>query len=295
MTNGSLENGRRGRGRPARVSVVLPVRNGLPYLADAVNSILTQTYADLELVVSNNHSTDGTGRLLESITDPRLQVVRPPRPLSLADSHRFAIEQAHGELLWIMAADDAAEPDKIAKQVAALDADPTLVLVGCWCTMIDRNGRTIGVIRPPSSPEAIQREIVRRNPFIAPALLLRRAAYDAVGGIHEELGPAFDYDRSLRMLRIGRGANLPEPLLQYRFHAGMHSLQNAQSLRRSAVRARWRALRQGRRPIADYRLLLRPAAAAMLPTQLLRVITVPYIRFFKGRDRLRAGVHHVRR
>lgn len=294
MTSRSFQNGL-GVGRQARVSVVLPVRNGLPYLADAVSSILTQTYADLELVVSDNNSTDGTDRLLASLADPRLRVVRPPRPLSVADSHRFAIEQTSGELVGMMGADDIAEPDKIAKQVAILDADPTLVLVGCWCMMIDRNGRTIGMIRPPSSPEGIQREIIRRNPFIAPALLLRRAAYDAVGGIDEELGPAFDYDLSLRMLRVGRGANLPEQLLRYRFHAGMHSLQNAQALRRAALRARWRALRQGRRPIADYRWLLRPAAGAMLPTRLLRMITVPYIRIFNSRDRLRAGAHHVRR
>ena len=79
-----------------KVSVVLPVRNGVPYLRKAVQSVLAQTFADLELVVLENWSSDGTAEILAGFDDPRLRVVPAERPLSIIENWARAAEQTRG-------------------------------------------------------------------------------------------------------------------------------------------------------------------------------------------------------
>lgn len=269
-----------------RVSVVLPVRNGVPYLREAIASILAQTFSDFELVVSDNHSVDGTDALLSSFTDhQRLRLVRPPEPLSMSASHRFVIEQTTSEFVALMHADDVAEPHRLARQVAAMDSDPALVVVGSWAEVINPGGKHIGVVHHPVTPQQIAWEIRRRNVFVFPSVLIRRAAYDQVGGIRDDCGVGFDYDLFLHMLREGRGANIPEHLLRYRFHPEMDSLRSVKALRWGTMRARRQALRRDRQPAWNYLWLAPSLAAAILPAWLLRALAVPRIRVFHGRTR----------
>ena len=92
------------------------------------------------------------------------------------------------------AADDVAQPRRLAAELAALDADPALVLVGCWCETIDDDGASIGALHYPAAPARVRREALRANPVVLPSMMFRREAYDAVGGFRLDFGYAFDYD-----------------------------------------------------------------------------------------------------
>jgi glycosyltransferase involved in cell wall biosynthesis len=265
----------------SRVSVALPVRNGAPHLREAIRSILDQTHADLELVVSDNHSTDGTAEIVGSFDDPRVRLVRPPAPLSMALSHSFAVERTQTEYVAIMGADDVASPQRLARQVARLERGPDLVLVGCWCAMLDAGGRRVGALRYPSHPEDVARTAISANPVVLPTMLLRRQGYEAAGGFRDDSGYAFDYDLVLRLLRIGQVANVPEELVSYRY-AGT-SISAARAMQRDGLRVRWRALRRDGYPLSRYIWLAKPLAALALPAPLLRAIVIPYMRFFHGR------------
>jgi glycosyltransferase involved in cell wall biosynthesis len=265
------------------VSVALPVRNGGAHLHEAIGSILRQTHADLELVVSDNHSTDETVEVARSFDDPRLRLVRPSAPLSMAVSHRFAVEQTRGRYVAIMGADDIAAPRRLARQLDALERDEGLVLVGCWCAMVDRAGRRVGALRYPARSEDIARSAIAANPVVLPTMLLRREAYEGAGGFREDCGYAFDYDLVLRLVRLGRVANVPEELLSYRY-AGT-SISAARAMQRDGLRARWRALRRDRYPLRRYVWLAKPLAALALPPPLLRAIVIPYMRLMHGRAR----------
>jgi glycosyltransferase involved in cell wall biosynthesis len=125
-----------------RLSVGLPVYNSAAYVAESIDAILGQTFEDFELVISDNASTDDTGEICRRYVkeDPRIRYFRQPRNLGLAPNHNFCVEQAEGELFKWAAGDDLYARDLLEKCVAALDADPRVVLAHSWTAMIDSDG-----------------------------------------------------------------------------------------------------------------------------------------------------------
>jgi len=268
-----------------RLSVVLPVRDGMPFLRETVDSLLAQTYRDLEIVVSDDFSTDGTPAYLAGLRDPRLRVIRPPAPVGLVEAHRFAVAATATELVGIIGQDDIAEPERFARQVALLDRDPSLALVGCWCAMIDGRGARVGAIRYAVTPAEIRARIVRSTQVPLPAMVFRRAAYDAVGGFTDACDYAFDYDLVERFARRAAVANVPEELVRVRYNPIGASITGTRRVQRGALRVRWRALRAGGHPSSDYVWLLKPLVGLLLPAGAMRRIIVPYMRWAHGRRR----------
>jgi glycosyltransferase involved in cell wall biosynthesis len=93
-----------------KYSVIIPTRNGVSYILHAIDSVLSQNYPDIELIVSDNHSSDGTSGLLAALSDPRLRIVRPPEPLSMVRHFEFALAQAAGEWITVIGDDDGLQP-----------------------------------------------------------------------------------------------------------------------------------------------------------------------------------------
>ena len=268
-----------------RVSVALPARNGMPYLREAVASILAQTFDDLELLVVDNASTDGTAEFLATVADPRVRTARAPDGLGLVGVHALAVASTSTELVALMGQDDIAEPTRLERQVALLDAEPAVGLVGSWCSMIDVAGRRIGALHYAVTPDDIHRRIVRNTQVPVPSMLFRRSVYDAAGGFTAECDYAFDYDLVARLARRGAVANVPEELVRVRYNPAGASAVSARRVQRGALRVRWRTLRAGGYPLAEYVWLLKPLAALALPPWILRRIIVPYMRRAHGRAR----------
>ena len=127
-----------------RVTVLMTVYNGAAYVRSAVDSVLAQTYADFELLVIDDASTDGSGDVVRAVGDARIRVVPNAANLGLTTSLNTGLALARGELVARHDADDLSRPERLATQVALLDTRPEVSLVGSWYQKIDPAGESLG-------------------------------------------------------------------------------------------------------------------------------------------------------
>lgn len=206
-------------GRPAapsaipRVSVVMPVHNGMPYVEETVASILAQTMTDFEFVIGDNGSTDGTAEALErwARSDSRIRLLRRESKSGLAGGGNWVVAESRAPLVAIAHADDLSHPDRLRRQADLMDAEPDLDLAGTLWNGIDRDGRQV---RP-----ADRWRLVRETPF-APfshsSAMFRRAAFDRAGGYRAEAEYWEDLDLYYRIAAFGRVGVIPETLATVR-------------------------------------------------------------------------------
>ncbi|MBK9738903.1 MAG: glycosyltransferase [Actinobacteria bacterium] len=125
------------------VSVVVPVFNGLPHLRDLTESLLAQTYPDLEIVFSEGGSSDESPSFLASLTDPRVRVITAPPGTGAAGNWTAVSEAATGDLVKLVCQDDLLEPDAIAKQVSDLARYPQAAMAVAQRDVVDANGNLL--------------------------------------------------------------------------------------------------------------------------------------------------------
>lgn len=198
-----------------RVSVLLPVHDGASTIAEAVASILEQTYDDLELLVIDDASTDATPEILAGIEDPRVRVHRNPVNLHRSRSLNEALDRARGEYVARMDADDVSRPGRLAAQVAYLDAHPDVGICGTW---IRTFGHTEGAIwRLPTDPDEIKARLLFRSVLAHPTVLMRAAALRAAGlRYREDQRWSEDWELWQRAADHFPLGNVPEVHLDYR-------------------------------------------------------------------------------
>jgi glycosyltransferase involved in cell wall biosynthesis len=247
-----------------RVSVVLPVRDGAAHVAAAVESILGQTLADLELLVVDDGSTDATPAVLAGVRDARCRVLTVAAA-GTAAALNHGIAHARGPLIARMDADDVALPERLARQLAFLERHADVGVLGTGWREQGPGGDVVEVAPPPADDAAIRRVLPRRNPMAHPTVVMRRAAGDAVGWYDARLPVVQDYDLWLRLASRTRFANLPEPLLIRTFSTAMTSLARDDLRLATEVRVKWAALRRGDLPATAAVHLLRPVLVRLLP------------------------------
>ena len=198
---------------PPRLSVVMPVHNALPYLDEAIESILRQSFADFEFVILDDGSTDGSTEVLRrwAERDPRIRLVEGGRRLGPAGSSNRVVQEARAPIVARMDADDVARPDRLERQLALLDAEPDAVLVGTLWDVIDERGRKVR--------EADRSRLLRVSPFAPfshPTIMFRREAFDRTGGYRAEADRWEDVDLYLRFAAAGRILVIADPLVSVR-------------------------------------------------------------------------------
>jgi glycosyltransferase involved in cell wall biosynthesis len=205
---------------PPRVTVLLCAYNAARYLQPAVESILAQTYRDFEFLLIDDASTDETPQRLTSFTDPRIRILRNERNLGLTPSLNRGLREARGELIARQDADDLSTPDRLEKQIAFLDANPSVALVGSQLRAINAAGRHEGVRDVPLTSESIHWAMLLTNPITHTAAIFRREVFrDELGGYDERFTSCQDYDLWSRASAKHRLCNLPDRLVSYRMHA----------------------------------------------------------------------------
>ena len=221
---------------PPLVSVLLAARDAERFLETAVRSVLRQTVSDLELVVVDDGSRDGTAALLDRIDDTRLIRLRHDEPQGLAASLNRALEHARGRYVGRLDADDVALPHRLERQLARIRSAPKVGIVGGGVFELDEEGRLGALHLMPAGPDAVRWASLFSSPFFHPSVLVDRDVLDR----HElRYDPGFpeseDYDLWTRLLASAQGDNLAEPLVLYRVHAGQAS-QRRRDLQREFQR-----------------------------------------------------------
>ena len=214
--------------RPA-VTVLMPVYNGARFLNEAIGSIRNQTFADFEFLIIDDGSDDATPGILarHAADDRRIRVVSQENRGLIASLNR-GFEEARGELIARMDADDVARPHRLAEEVDFLQSHGNITLVGSAIDVIDAHGRHTQTIRLPETPGEIRRHMRELGCAVAhPTVVFRRKAVLEAGGLRRAYRHAEDYDLWLRMIEEHGFANLPEALLSYRRHEGSVSTTHA--------------------------------------------------------------------
>jgi Glycosyl transferase family 2 len=237
------------RGRMPGVSVVMAVYNGERFLREAVDSVLGQTFEDLELIVIDDGSTDGSSEILSSYAaaDARVLVHRQANAGTAAALNR-GLHLARAPFVARLDADDLALPDRFERQHRFLAQHERVAVVGGAVTFIDEEGRAFAEWQYPLSDAEIRRTLDDSTPLAHPAVMMRAAAVIGVGGYRPVLPKAQDVDLWLRLAAGHELANVPEPVLRYRMHLRQASVRELelQTLCSLAARAAARARSEGR-------------------------------------------------
>ena len=199
------------------VSVVLSVKNGGHDLPKALRTILNQSFADFELIAIDNGSNDGTGDYLDSIVDPRVRIYHQA-DAGLAAALNRGISLARGQYIARQDHDDLADPSRIAKQVAFLDAHPEHALVGTRAEIWVGDKPSGRFHDHPTQNEILRFDLLFNNPFVHSSVMIRKSALDRVGVYTTDPArqPPEDYELWSRIARQYRVANLAERLTVYR-------------------------------------------------------------------------------
>lgn len=203
-----------------RCTVLMPVRNGMPYVMESLRSLLAQTENDLKIVVIDDGSTDGTTDYLASITDERVTTVRTSGT-GLVAALNLGLSLVSTTYVARMDADDIAHPDRILSQLRFMEDHPSHVLVGSRLRYISGDGqRATWPVNVPTEDADIRRGLKNGESVVFHGTILcRTEAVRNVGGYREGSFPAEDYDLFFRLAEIGKLANLPEVLLEVRVTA----------------------------------------------------------------------------
>ena len=211
-----------------RVSVVLPVRNGELYLAEAIASVLAQTVTAIELIVVDDDSTDRSAAIAQEAADrdPRVAVLRAEHR-GMAAALNTGIAAARAPYVARMDADDIALPRRLETQLDHLDVHEDCVAVGCAIEIVDEAGAHVGWRTFAGGHDGIVAALlVGSVPMAHPTVVMRRDALLAVGGYATDLFPTEDLDLWVRLSQIGLLANLDEVLLRYRRHENAVSVRH---------------------------------------------------------------------
>ena len=218
------------------VSVCIPTYRGVAHLRAAIDSVLEQTLDNLELIVIDDNSPDGTAELVAEYSDPRIRYLRNPVNLGPEGNWNRCLSEARGIYFKLLPQDDLLYPDTLERQVRVLEQDrsESIALVFGARTILNAAGRSIMQRGYPGGKEGrvAARELVRRcvrygtNLIGEPgSVLMRKSLANAVGPFDGSIPYVIDLDYWVRLLGHGDGYYLPEPIAAFRVSAGSWSVK----------------------------------------------------------------------
>jgi glycosyltransferase involved in cell wall biosynthesis len=239
-----------------RVSVLMPVRNAAVTIGEALGSLRAQTFTDFEIVLIDDRSGDDTAGTARALwpDDGRLRVLHSSES-GLIAALRQGLGACRAELVARMDADDLCGPERLARQVAYLEAHPDIAVVSCQVSCFARGGIGEGYrlyqqwLNALTEPHAIAREIFVESPLPHPSVVFRKSVIDEHGGYRDRGWPE-DYDLWLRLCTRGvRFAKVPDILLHWRDTPERHSRQHPRYSPDAFLRCKAHHLHSG--PLAE--------------------------------------------
>jgi len=206
-----------------KVSVIVPTYNRANLIGEAIDSVLSQTFGDFELIVVDNYSTDNTESVVKSYLDKRIRYYKNHNHGLVSVSRNFGIEKSGGEYIAFLDDDDLWLPQKLEKQLLLMDSHRELGLVYSDRHSIDSNGNLVGEtcfrsVKPFRGH--VFNELIVVNFIPQLTVLVRRQVLDMVGAFNLKYKIAQDYDLWLRIAVRYPIDFTEEPLAEYRIHGG---------------------------------------------------------------------------
>jgi glycosyltransferase involved in cell wall biosynthesis len=203
-------------------SVVMPAYNTASWVHEAIQSVVSQTFTDWELVVVDDGSTDGTGDVTLSIKDGRIRIIRQNH-LGTAAARNAAIEATSGQYVAFLDSDDLWLPTMLEQHVRVLDHRPEVDLAFCWSAIIDEAGVTTRhMLKAAAGPTSFEDILTTGAISNGSCVVVRRQALEGAGPFDTNLRAATDFDMWLRiaLLRADNVWCVPEALTKYRRRMG---------------------------------------------------------------------------
>lgn len=219
-----------------QISVLLPAYNAERYVAQSIQSVLAQTHEDFELIVVNDASTDSTRAVVLQYDDPRIRLVDNPRNLGIVETLNRAMAMARGRYIARIDADDLCIPTRFAKQKAALDSRPGIVMVSAEMSVLSRGAVRFTRQRPETDLKALRWMLHLGNPVGHSSMMFRAEAVQRLGAyMRREFQYAEDFDFTHRLLAIGDVFIIPEYLVIYRQHGSNLTVTHRDEMARAAA------------------------------------------------------------
>lgn len=226
-----------------KISVIMPAYNAEKYIAEAIDSILGQTYGDFELIILNDCSADRTEEIVLSYDDPRIVYLKNEENLGVAATLNKGLALAKGKYIARMDADDISSPERFEKQAAYLDVQKDVAVLG---TNVEIFGEAGTICTGWSATDSAQMKVdlLFACGLAHPSVMMRTEVIRELGGYDPQFNGLEDYELWCRVLEKHQITTLPDVLLRYRIH-GSQVTQNPSARYLELLRAlKTRQLRQ---------------------------------------------------
>lgn len=228
-----------------KISVIMPVHNGLPFLKAAVESILNQSFKNFEFIIVEDYSTDNSWDYLKSLRDKRIKVLKNPKNMGVAKSLNRALKSSRGQYIARMDADDISLPQRFQTQLKFMINHPQVDICGSWVNVIDKKGQMVKNKKPETEHEQIKKALSWHSPVIHPTFFAKRKFYESLGGYDENFDMAEDYDLLIRAKDRFKIANIPEVLLNLRIWSNRRSDKSMHEVDKKDLNVKLNALKKG--------------------------------------------------
>lgn len=198
------------------ISVIMPVYNGMPYLEQAIESILKQSYKNLELIIVDDKSTDDSVLFAKKIKDTRVRIIRNLKNIGIANSLNIAIDSSRGDYIARMDADDISMPKRLEKQLKFLQKNKSISICGSFVYLINDKGEIIGTKKYPEKNKDLKKALNFYSPIIHPTFFGKSTFFKKLSGYNPDFEYAEDYELLVRSREKYKMANVPQYLLKWR-------------------------------------------------------------------------------
>ncbi len=250
-----------------KVTILMSVYNGEKFLKETLESILSQTFSNFEFIIIDDASTDKTASILKEYTkkDNRIRIIKNKKNIGLTRSLNKGIKSSQGKYIARIDAGDIALPVRIEKQIKFMKDNKEIGLLGTNYFEVNKKGKIIREISLPTNNKNIKKELIKKNPFAHPTVLIRKLVLNKTGLYDEKLKLSQDYELWFRISQVSNLANLPEPLTKVRKTKKSLSFQKRKEQAKTGIEIRKKILREGNYPFWCWIYVLKKYILSKIP------------------------------
>ena len=251
-----------------KISIIMSVYNGMPYLKEAIESILIQTYRNFEFIIVDDASKDNTWPYLKSLRDKRIKLIKNKKNLGLAASLNKALKKAQGDYIARMDADDVSLSTRLETQLRFLEKNSNIDICGSFVEVIDERGKLIGKIKKPTLDSQIKKKLFWLTPLLHPTWFARKELFIKLKGYD----PEWDYVEDFEFLTRAKDykmANIPKNLVLFRSQAARRSQARIEKIYKRSLMLRIKIFKEQKLGFFYLPILVRSYISTyLLPTRL---------------------------